>query len=209
MGRPLMLELDLKHLKMVDFYFGEANFDKQKAATLAGFKWPHKYATRLFRKKAVVDEIERRYAENRERFDISEDKIMQELAKIGFSNLGNLVLVDDNGNGRIDLTKMTRAQRAALAQFKTKTRQEKYYDDEKQEWSTRPVTEVEFKFHDKRQALVDMGKHIGMFVEKVQVDATEDVIALLNSGRARVAKAKFDPNAPLTEKDDGAPATKH
>jgi len=79
------------------------------------------------------------------RHEITVDRVLQELAAIGFANLADF-LVD----GRINLANITRAQYAAVAEVTVDTVGEN-------------VVRTKLKLHDKRAALVDLGKHLGLF----------------------------------------------
>lgn len=98
------------------------------------------------------------------RFDITADRILQELAAIAFVNFMDFVDVNPHsGEAKVDLRKIDRMQGAAIGTYKVKTYPEKGMDGEFE-----TVKEVEFKLLDKRAALVDLGKHVGLFKEKVQ-----------------------------------------
>lgn len=186
---------------LVDCYFGEAQFDQLKAARMACYKSASGYVSKLFQRDDVKRAIAQREAENRERFHINEDSIMQELAKIGFTSMGDMALIGFTPDGDLDLTKLTKAQRAAISSVKTKVRKEKVFDEATGDYITQPIREVEIKLWDKVGALVNLGKHIGMFKERVEITAEEDVIAALNAGRRRMSQPE---EAPLVK-----PATKH
>lgn len=112
-----------------------------------------------------VAELQRRVKERAEkRFDITAGRILQELAAIAFVNFMDFVEVNPtSGEAKVDLRKIDRMQGAAIGTYKVKTYPEKGMDGEFE-----TVKEVEFKLLDKRAALVDLGKHVGMFKEKVQ-----------------------------------------
>ena len=62
-----------------------------------------------------------------------------------------------NGDPFLDFSKLTRDRAAALAEVAV----EEFVDGRCE--NARAVKRVKFKLHDKRAALVDLGRHLGMF----------------------------------------------
>lgn len=107
------------------------------------------------------------------RTGITADRVLEELAKLGFSNMGDYMTIGPDGGPLLNFKDLTRDQMAAL----TEVTVDDYVDGRGEE--ARDVKRVKFKLSDKRAALVDMGKHLGMFVERSQVEvkvSLEDLI---------------------------------
>jgi len=98
------------------------------------------------------------------RNDITVDRVLKELALIGFSNMMDYISVQ-NGGAFVDLSKLTREQAAAIGEVTSEVYMEGDGDEAK------AVKRTKFKLVDKRAALVDMGKHLGMFVERKEIGA--------------------------------------
>jgi len=94
------------------------------------------------------------------RHEITIDKIVRELALIGFSNMLDYISVQE-GDAFVDLSKLTRDQAAAIGEVTSETYLEGKGDDAK------TVKRTKFKLSDKRSALVDLGRHLGMFPQKI------------------------------------------
>ena len=96
--------------------------------------------------------IQARIAEMKEalsvRTHITQQRVLEELAKIGFSG--------SDGKTTVDISKLTSDQKAAISEIQIET------DDKGKQ-------RVRVKLHDKRAALMDIGKHLGMFREKIEV----------------------------------------
>ena len=90
---------------------------------------------------------------------LSAESVLGELMRLGFANMLDYLDFAD-GKPRVDLSRVTRDQGAAIAEVNVTTRQERGKDAE--------VTQVRFKLADKRQALVELGKHLGLFKERVE-----------------------------------------
>lgn len=98
------------------------------------------------------------------RHDVTIDGIVGELAKIGFANMQDFMVVGDDGLPKLDWSMLTRDQAAAL----TEVTVDQIKRSEGEAVSSH-VERVRFKIGDKRGALVDLGKHLGMFVDKHEV----------------------------------------
>jgi phage terminase small subunit len=111
---------------------------------------------------------------------ITRASVMGELAKVGFANIANYGYIDDDGNFIIDLTGCTREQLAAITEVKTEVTVLANGTEKRRTW---------IKLHGKRQALVDIGKELGMFVDRNAVDVNivpPDVQRRREKNRARL-----------------------
>lgn len=95
---------------------------------------------------------------------ITKAMIMAELAKMGFSNLADYGYIDEHGQFVVDLSGCTRDQLAAIQEVTTEVVMEGKGED------ARRIIRTKLKLHGKRQPLVDMGKEIGMFVDRKRID---------------------------------------
>jgi phage terminase small subunit len=101
-------------------------------------------AERLARERAQV------------KFDLSAERILGELARIGLANMQDFLTVGPDGETRfIDPARLSRDQAAAL--------QEVTFEEFTDHGKTK--RRVRFKLADKRAALVDIGRHLGLFVD--------------------------------------------
>lgn len=142
-----------------------------EAYVLAGYKQNRSNASRLNRNPAVVARIAELQAAVAERVveasAVTKERVLEELAKLGFSNMLDYVAARDDGFVHLDLSQLTRDQAAAIQEVVIDEYNERVEGGDKGE--TRAVKKVRFKLADKRGALVDIGKHLGMFTEKVEL----------------------------------------
>jgi phage terminase small subunit len=132
-----------------------------------------------------IAELQERIKERAEHvFDITADRILQELASIGFVNFLDFVHVNEaTGEARVDLRKIKRHHGAAISSYKVKTYPERGADGEFE-----TVKEIEFKLMDKKGALVELGKYAGVLSDKVvhehtvKFEAIKDASAQLDAG---------------------------
>ena len=113
-------------------------------------------ASRLHNSPVIQARIAEMKAALTVRTTITAQRVLEELAKIGFANAGDFVTIGPDGVSTVELSKLTREQMAAISELQIDTS-----PDGKQR--------VKVKLHDKRGALMDIGKHLGMFKEKVEV----------------------------------------
>jgi phage terminase small subunit len=91
---------------------------------------------------------------------ITIEKVIGELAKVGFANVEDYIHVTADGDPRIALEKMDRSQAAAVQSVTV----EDYVDGRGDD--ARDVRKVSFRLHPKIPALVAIGEHLGAFVKK-------------------------------------------
>ncbi|MEX6689209.1 terminase small subunit [Danxiaibacter flavus] len=127
--------------------------DKTKAAIAAGYskKTARQIGYQNFTKVHITDRIREIQEELREKSGITEHAILTELAALAFWDIGDFI---KEGNTIQDLTKMTKPKRKPVIGMKVT---ERFLED-----GTRQIT-TELKMADKRGALVDLGRHLGVF----------------------------------------------
>lgn len=93
-----------------------------------------------------------------DRYEVNADRIVRELALLGFSNMGDYVVIDDDGLPRLDLGSVTMDQTAAIKDIDVTTT-----TFDMGERGIRTVEKTKIRLADKRSALVDLGKTVGLF----------------------------------------------
>lgn len=131
-----------------------AGYSKRTAASI-GFE--------NLQKPHIAEEVERAQKARSERTEITADRVLQELARIGFADVRNLFTWDEERTAFVPSRDLTEVEAAAIASVKAKTTT---FTGEDGETETR--IELELKTHDKLSALDKIGKHLGMFVERVE-----------------------------------------
>ena len=134
------------------------------AARRAGYKNPRRAAGYLMKDPVITRMIGEAMARRADRLEITADRVLQELARLGFSNIGDYLEVDEEArHPTFNLKNMTRGQAAALQEVII----EEFKGGRGADAPT--VQRVKVKLYDKRQALVDIGRHIGMFRDRLAV----------------------------------------
>ena len=145
------------------------DFNGTQAAIRAGYseRSARRIAGRLLTKDNIQREISRRQKDLQRRTEVTQDRVVKELARIAFADMTDYAQVEtrmiekDDGTElsyqAVTLTEtaeLSADQRAAIAGIK------------------QGVNGVEVKLHDKIKALELLGRHIGMFNDKLEVKAT-------------------------------------
>jgi phage terminase small subunit len=133
-------------------------------------------------------------------------RVLTELAKLAFANMADYMRVGPGGDPVLDFSKLTRDQAAALVEVTV----EDYLDGRGED--ARQVRRVKFKLASKLVALELLGKHLGLFKDRVEhtgkdggpveVKHYTDIEAARLIGRllSKVAKdrpANADPASPV------------
>ena len=124
-------------------------------------------AHELFENPKITARMKELWAGIERRTEITVDRVLNELALLGFANMADYIRIGADGDPFIDLSDLTREQAAAISE----TMVEDYYEGRGED--ARQVRKVRLKFHDKRGALVDIGKHLGMFVDRSEIEVKQ------------------------------------
>lgn len=156
------MALNDKQRRFVEEYLKDLN--ATQAAIRAGYstKTAGSQAFDLLKKPEIQEAITEAMKRRETRTAITQDKVLKELAKIGFSNMADYMRVGEDGDPYLDFSKLDRDQAAALVEVTVEDFKDGRGED------ARDVRRVKFKLADKRAALVDIGKHLGMFKDRVE-----------------------------------------
>ena len=162
------MKLTAKQIRFVDEYL--VDFNGTQAAIRAGYseKTAAATAARLLRNVNIQAEISRRQKDLQRRTEVTQERVVMELARVAFADATDYVQVETRiiNKGDIEVpielavhketAELSADQRAAIASIK------------------QGANGVEIKLHDKIKALELLGRHIGMFNDKLEVKATVD-----------------------------------
>jgi len=121
------------------------------------------------------------------KLEVTAEAIVAELAKLGFSNMSDYMRVDHDGYPHLDFGALTRDQAAALASVEVEEFVSATGEVDEDDKPIAPeILKVRFKLADKRAALVDLGKHLGLFKQQVEHDVADPLKKLFETicGRA-------------------------
>ena len=162
------MKLTAKQIRFVDEYL--VDFNGTQAAIRAGYseKTAAATAARLLRNVNIQAEISRRQKDLQRRTEVTQERVVMELARVAFADATDFVQVEtriiNRGEVKVPIelavhketAELSADQRAAIASIK------------------QGANGVEIKLHDKIKALELLGRHIGMFNDKLDIKATVD-----------------------------------
>lgn len=162
------MKLTPKQIRFVDEYM--VDFNATQAAIRAGYKakTAHVIGAENLRKPKIAEEIARRQKDLQRRTEISQDRVIKELARIAFADASDYACIEtymyENKDGTLsplqvvspkDTGALSDDQRAAIAGIK------------------QGANGIEIKLHDKIKALELLGRHIGMFNDKLSLSGSD------------------------------------
>ena len=164
-------------------YFNEARFVMSEACRIAGYA-PSICKTPgvIFARPQVVQELERLARENRRRYEVTYDKLVDELANIAFFNLADVMEFDEETGEFVafNLTNKNMRALAALGEVNIET----VY--EKTDTGPQAIRKIKIKPHNKLASLEALMKHMGLSKEKKVVEHNVSFEDRLSAGRDRI-----------------------
>ena len=157
-----MAELTQKQRLFVAEYLVDGN--ATRAAKAAGYseKTAQEQGSRLLSNVMVAAEIEQRTAKREQKLAITGEKVLQELALMGFARMDSYIGINESGHAYIDLSAIKQdSQLAAAIQEVTVDE----YTEGKGE-DAREVRRTKFKLADKRGSLELLGKHLKLWTDR-------------------------------------------
>lgn len=149
-----MNKLTAKQELFVKHYLIEKN--ASKAAKLAGYGSPMSVCTRLLENAGISAAIKEKQAEMHQKLDINAERVLQELASVGFANISDYMDWNDGSVNLKDSGQLTREQTGAVSEVV-------YHFGENS-------GQVKIKMHDKLKALEKLGSHLGMWKENTTIN---------------------------------------
>lgn len=157
-----MAKLSKKQQAFVDEYMIDLN--ATQAAIRAGYKrseYTDTNASKLLENTRIAEEIEKRMAERSKRTGINQDRVVQEIAKLAFVNAADVIDIDS----ATVLPDAKPEDLACIQSVKIKRTTK----------GKNVIEEREVRFYDKKGSLELLGRHLGMFKDKLEIDADAEV----------------------------------
>ena len=133
----------------------------------AGYSKSDSNASRLSGNEKVRSRVEEILSEGAAKAGVTVQRIVDELAKVGFANMGDYLRATSGGDPFFVYDQLNDKQKAALSEVTVEDFKEGRGED------ARDVRRVKFKLHDKLAALEKLGKHLGMFKDKVELSGAD------------------------------------
>ena len=155
------MSLSAKQLRFVDEYLIDLN--ATQAAKRAGYseRTANEQGARLLAKVSIQNEVEKRMSDREQRTEITQDRVLQELAKIAFGDPRRVMTWGADGVTLKESSELSDDDAALVASVS--------------ETETQHGGSLKLKTNDKLKALELVGKHLGMFKDVVEVNETSYV----------------------------------
>lgn len=158
-----------------------------RAATAAGYKKNSAHVTgcKLLKNAKVADELRAVTEKRLEKLELTGDRVINELALLGFSNMYDYIKTNGHGDIYVNLAELDRDKAAAIQEITVDVYTEGHGEQ------AREVKKTRFKLADKGQNLERLGKHFGIFNKdnefnvKFESDPDSALARLLASGIAK------------------------
>lgn len=176
------------HARVVTEYFKIGCVSQRRALLASGYAATtasHMVHT-VFGREDVQEEIQRRRDRLDRKTEVTEQRIIDELAKLAFASVGDLLEVNEDGSAYMDFNKLTVDQKAALSEYQVETYEERHSTENAEGESASsyvPVKKSRVKFASKQAALDSLARIKGMFKDKVEISGVMDM-------QERIAKAR-------------------
>ena len=150
-----------------------ADMNATQAAIRAGYsaKTAHSIGPRLSENVGVQKKIEALKEERARSLDITAERVLKELARLAFADPTDIVSIGKNGVVTVKPTaQLTEDQRRVI-----------------QSVSETP-NGIKIKFADKIRALELVGKHIGLFEERIRIESPKPVESMTDAELEEIAR---------------------
>lgn len=156
-------DLTVKQWLFVKEYLIDKN--ATQAAIRAGYseKTAHVIGKQSLNKVKIKKHIDKELAKVTSTLEVTAERVIAEIAKMAFSNHEDITTIDEDGTPRVDLSRLTREQFAAVQEVQTTTRTVGHKSGKKAK-----VTNVKVKLADKAKALEQLGRYLKLFTDKVE-----------------------------------------
>lgn len=154
-----------------------------QAALSAGYSKSTAYSIgqENLKKPEIISALQNKQGPRLKKLEITAERVLQELALMGFSNMLDYMAVNSEGGADIDLSKLTREQAAAIQEI-TVDMTGGAGDGER-----KLIPRMKFKLANKKDSLELLGKHLKLFIDRVEVSGTLGLADAIAAGRARAA----------------------
>ena len=168
----------VRHRIFIHAYAKDPN--ATKAAITAGYskKTAYSQGQRLLKHVEIQDKIKAVIDKRAEKLDITAERVLKEIAVLGFSNMMDYMSVAEDGQPFVDLSKLTREQAAAIQEFSMDT------TGGSGDGERLLIYRRRLKLADKTRNLELLGKHLQLFTEVVKHEGLEGLADLFRKRRA-------------------------
>lgn len=139
-------------------------------------------STRFLRRPDVRKRVRELAREIYGPLEISAERVLQEIAILGFSSMADYVSVQPDGTAVVDLTQLTDDQLGAIQELTV----DEYVEGKGED--ARAVKRVKLKLYDKGQNLERLGRHLKLFTDRVEVANLDELAERIRAAREKAGR---------------------
>lgn len=165
-----MSELTDKQRLFIAEYLVDCN--ATRAAIAAGYseETARQMGSENLSKPDIAAEISKRLDKRMDKLGINADNVIAELGLLAFSNMMDYLSITDEGSAFVDLSRLTRAQAAAIQEFTVDETAGGSGDGRRER-----VQRTRFKLADKGMNLERLGRYFKLFTDKMEVSGLDGI----------------------------------
>lgn len=174
------MTLNLQQAKFLKEYLKSGNATQSAIAAGYSQRTAAEQGTRLLRNAQIKAAVQKTL----NKLEISAENVLQEIAKLAFSNMGDFVSPSNDGTQLVpDFSKLTREQMAAIQEIRVDETGGGGGDGKRER-----IQRTTFKLADKGLNLERLGRNLKLFTDKIELTGDAAVIERLLQGRKRAGK---------------------
>lgn len=153
------MDSDVRTKAFIRAYLGKANGNASEAARMAGYEGnnPGAFGAYYLKKPQVKAAIAEHQKRMQKRFEVTEEKVIAEYAKIAFSDMRDVAKWSGDYVSFLASEELTEEAARAVSEISSTP--------------TEYGQAMRIKLHDKKSALDALSKKLGLFVERKQITA--------------------------------------
>lgn len=171
-----------KQRAAVDAYYGRAKFNKTRALEIAGYADPNGHICHVWNRPGVQAYIAEKEADLQRRYRLDFDMIVQEIAKIAYSNIADYLEFTEDGGVVFRGKDADYSELAALGEVTVETYVEGAGED------AQTVKRVKFKPYNKLSALDLLLRHTGQSKDKLKVEGEFDLVERIRGAKRQIGR---------------------
>lgn len=175
-------ELTPKQEMFIAEYLIDLNGTRAAIASGYSAKTAESQASRLLSNVKVAAVIAERQEKRLAKLEITAERVLREIALMGFCNMLDYVTIGKDGQADIDFSNLTREQAAAIQEITVDT------TGGAGDGERRLVLRNKFKLGDKRGSLELLGRHLKLFTDKLEVSGFDGMAEAIARARLRASK---------------------
>ena len=174
-----MARKNSRHDRFCREYIKDLNGKRAAIAVGYSAKTADDAASRLLSNVKVQTLVATLTKKHADKLDLSAEKVLSELSRMGFSNFLDYVNITEEGDAFVDLSSLTQEQAAAIQEVTVN----EYVEGKGKH--ARKVKRTKLKLVDKIRSLDLLGRHLKLFTEKIEVSGTAGLAEALAAARKR------------------------